>query len=239
MPTAFRPCRRAGGNAVDAAIAVAAALQVTEPCSTGLGGDCFLLYYDASTKQVHALNGSGRSPAALALPELRRQLGAGSGAAELPTEFPDIFDVRAVTVPGTAAGWEDALSRWGSGMTMGAVLAPAIGLLVVTFGADGRGRPGMGAMKHVRTTPRSSLAHLPWPELAERGFPVSPVAAYLWKVAAVHVALTALTQRRKPQPATRVHAHNAPNAPNDTRIRAHAHRKGWCTCGARATVTSS
>ena len=54
-----------GGNAADAAVATAAALNVTEPTSTGLGGDCFALYYEASTGQITALNGSGRAPASL------------------------------------------------------------------------------------------------------------------------------------------------------------------------------
>jgi gamma-glutamyltranspeptidase / glutathione hydrolase len=112
-----------GGNAADAAIAAAAALNVTEPTSTGLGGDCFALHYEAATKQVTALNGSGRAPAGLTLERLRRErfLDSPTGA-ELPPYHP-----YTITVPGAAAGWCDLVERFGR-LPLGKVLAPAIRL---------------------------------------------------------------------------------------------------------------
>jgi gamma-glutamyltranspeptidase/glutathione hydrolase len=107
-----------GGNAADAAIAAAAALNVTEPGSTGLGGDCFALYYQASTRQISALNGSGRAPAALSLERLRLE----GYDQELPH-----FHPYTITVPGACAGWCDLVERFGR-MPMGDILAPAIRL---------------------------------------------------------------------------------------------------------------
>jgi gamma-glutamyltranspeptidase / glutathione hydrolase len=112
-----------GGSAADAAIAAAAALNVTEPTSTGLGGDCFALHYEAATRQVTALNGSGRAPAGLTLERLRQEgfLDSPSGA-ELPPYHP-----YTITVPGAAAGWCDLVERFGR-LPLGKVLAPAIRL---------------------------------------------------------------------------------------------------------------
>ncbi len=109
---------RAGGTAADAAVATAAALNVTEPTSTGIGGDCFALYYDAKTKQVTALNGSGRAPQGLSLELLRKQ-GLEGG---LP-----MFHAHTVTIPGAAAGWCDLIERHGR-LKLAAILAPAIRL---------------------------------------------------------------------------------------------------------------
>ncbi|MBE7514430.1 MAG: gamma-glutamyltransferase [Anaerolineales bacterium] len=106
---------RAGGNAADAAIAAAAVLAVTEPASTGIGGDCFALYYEAKTRQITALNGSGRAPRALTLDFMGRE-----GFTAMPIHHP-----HAVSVPGTVAGWADLLARYGR-MTLREVLAEAI-----------------------------------------------------------------------------------------------------------------
>jgi len=112
-----------GGNAADAAVAVAAALNVTEPTSTGLGGDCFALYYSAETGGITALNGSGRLPAALDLERVQRE-GFGKG---LPARHP-----YTITVPGACAGWCDLLERHGS-RTLADILSPAIQLAETGF----------------------------------------------------------------------------------------------------------
>mmetsp|Transcript_15315 Transcript_15315/g.59857 ORF Transcript_15315/g.59857 Transcript_15315/m.59857 type:complete len:544 (+) Transcript_15315:50-1681(+) len=106
-----------GGNAVDAAVAMAAALNVTEPTSTGIGGDAFLLYYEASTKKVHGINGSGRCPAALSIESLKAK-----GITEL-----DPFGANTVTVPGAASLWVEVMERWGK-KSLAEVLEPAVKL---------------------------------------------------------------------------------------------------------------
>jgi gamma-glutamyltranspeptidase/glutathione hydrolase len=107
-----------GGNAADAAVATAAALNVTEPTSTGLGGDCFALYYQVSTGRITALNGSGRAPASLTIERMKKE-----GLADnLPP-----FHPYTITVPGACAGWCDLLARHGQ-LHISKVLAPAIRL---------------------------------------------------------------------------------------------------------------
>ena len=112
-----------GGNAVDAAVATAAALNVTEPTSTGLGGDMFALYYDVKTKNVTALNGSGRAPAALTIDAIKRDNLFSNP--QSPISSP--YHAHNVTVPGACAGWCDLIERHGT-MPLGNIFAPAIEL---------------------------------------------------------------------------------------------------------------
>ncbi|MFN2302352.1 MAG: gamma-glutamyltransferase family protein [Anaerolineales bacterium] len=106
---------RSGGSAADAAVAMAATLNVVEPFSTGVGGDCFALYWDSNKKQVFALNGSGPAAKAASIDEILRE-----GYQEYP-----LFSGHAVSVPGTVAGWSALLERFGK-MSLAQVLQPAI-----------------------------------------------------------------------------------------------------------------
>jgi gamma-glutamyltranspeptidase/glutathione hydrolase len=104
---------------------IAAGLNLTEPTSTGIGGDMFCLFYNAKTKKVEAMNGSGRAGINCTLENVRKDLGLKDGdQADIPSNH-----VHAVTVPGAAAGWVDTVERFGGGkLSLEQVLAPAIEL---------------------------------------------------------------------------------------------------------------
>jgi gamma-glutamyltranspeptidase/glutathione hydrolase len=106
---------RGGANALDAAIAAAAVLGVVEPFMTGVGGDCFIMYWEARTQRLYGLNGSGRAPAA-ATPQALRERGIDA----MPMQ-----GILSVTVPGAVDAWCCALERFGT-RSLADVLAPAI-----------------------------------------------------------------------------------------------------------------
>jgi gamma-glutamyltranspeptidase/glutathione hydrolase len=107
-----------GGNAVDAALAAAAAITVVEPVSCGLGGDAFALVWDGA--KLHGLNASGVAPAAWNVDYFRRKYGDEHGIAKQPKRGWD-----AVTVPGVIAGWEALHAKFGS-LPFADLMAPAI-----------------------------------------------------------------------------------------------------------------
>lgn len=114
-----------GGNAMDAAVATAAALNVVYPANTGIGGDLFALIYVAKEKKVYQLNSSGIAPTGLTLAHMNslgykvdpRNFGPGSG---MPSG-----GILTVTVPGSLWGWQEVLTRFGT-KTFKDVLQPAI-----------------------------------------------------------------------------------------------------------------
>jgi gamma-glutamyltranspeptidase/glutathione hydrolase len=100
---------RRGGNAVDAAVATAAALGVTEPYSAGIGGGGFFVFYDARTGRIHTIDGRETAPAAM---EEDAFVDPETG---LPIPFAEaVTSGLSVGVPGTPATWELALDKWGS-----------------------------------------------------------------------------------------------------------------------------
>lgn len=108
---------RAGGTAVDAAIATNAVLAVVAPQACGLGGDAFWLIWDATTGRQVALNGSGRAPAAADAAALR-----AAGLATIPMR-----GAAAITVPGAVRSWADAHARYGR-LPVARLLEPAVEL---------------------------------------------------------------------------------------------------------------
>ncbi len=112
---------RAGGNAVDAAIATAAAMTIVEPCSNGLGSDSFAILWDG--RQLHGLNASGTAPAAWTREYFVRKHGE-----QMPMRGWD-----SVTVPGAVAGWMALSAKFGK-LPFADLLAPAIELAERGYG---------------------------------------------------------------------------------------------------------
>src|SRR5580704_927685 len=92
-----------GGTAIDAAIAANAVLGVTDPMSNGMGGDLFLIYWDAKSGKLYGLNSSGWAPRKLSVEFLAKQ-----GITSMPGD-----GIHSVTVPGAVEGWSQAHQRFG------------------------------------------------------------------------------------------------------------------------------
>ena len=107
---------KAGGSAVDAAIAANAALGLMEPTGCGIGGDLFAIVWDAGKKELTGLNGSGRAPKAMTLEYFQK-----NGIDKIPP-----FGPLPVSVPGAVDGWFALHGRYGR-LPMSQILAPAIG----------------------------------------------------------------------------------------------------------------
>ncbi|MFH9040687.1 gamma-glutamyltransferase [Streptomyces sp. NPDC017966] len=153
---------RKGGNAVDAAVATAAALGVTEPYSAGVGGGGYFVYYDARSRTVHTLDGRETAPltadAGLFLENGR------------PIPFAEaVSSGLAVGTPGTPATWQRALDRWGE-RGLGTVLKPAERLARDGFTVDDTFRAQTAANEtRFRHFPDTAELFLPGGELPAVG----------------------------------------------------------------------
>lgn len=114
-----------GGNAIDAAVATAATLNVTFPPNVGIAGDLFVIIYIAKENKLYQLNASGIAPSGLSLARMN-SLGYNWNPANFaPGSGMPSGGILTVTVPGSLWGWEEVLNRFGT-MTFKEILDPAI-----------------------------------------------------------------------------------------------------------------
>ncbi|CAN7985171.1 unnamed protein product [Ixodes pacificus] len=107
MSLCYSDTLRRGGNAADAAVTMAATLQMVQTMSCGVGGDCFAIFYDATMRKVHCIDGSGRSPALLT----RDRFLSGMKDGKLKPECKGLQ----ATVPGAVKTWFEVIKHFGSG----------------------------------------------------------------------------------------------------------------------------
>lgn len=142
---------KAGGNAADAAIATSAMMGLVEPMSCGIGGDLFVIYWDAKTQKLYGLNASGRSPYAL-----NRDVFKAKGRDQIPTYGPLSW-----SVPGCVDGWDELRRRFGT-MSFERLLTPSI-----DYAEEGFAVPEViasywnGSAKNLSQWPDSAKTYLP------------------------------------------------------------------------------
>jgi gamma-glutamyltranspeptidase/glutathione hydrolase len=149
-----------GGNAVDAAIAAAAAITITEPVSNGLGSDAFAILWDG--KELHGLNASGRAPQAWTPEYFKRKYGQDA-------KTPPKRGLDSVTVPGAVAGWVALSERFGK-LPFADLLEPAIeiaerGYLMPVVVRE----KWAAATDELKSLPGFAQAFLPWGRAPEVG----------------------------------------------------------------------
>ena len=142
---------KGGGNAVDAAIAANAVIGLMEPMSCGIGGDLFVIYWDAKSKKLYGLNASGRSPYAL-----NRQMFRDKGLQQIPESGPLSW-----SVPGCVDGWDCLQKKFGT-KPLAELLQPAI-----KYASDGYpispiiGASWEGSARSLSKWPDSARTYLP------------------------------------------------------------------------------
>jgi gamma-glutamyltranspeptidase/glutathione hydrolase len=150
---------KAGGNAADAAIAANAVIGVTEPMSCGIGGDLFVIYWDAKTNKLYGLNASGRSPY-----NLNRDVFKQKSLTEIP-----LFGPLSWSVPGCVDGWDELRRKFGS-RSLADLLAPAIKYAGEGFPvSEIIGRSWAASETRLKQWPDSAKTYLPGGRAPEVG----------------------------------------------------------------------